>query len=128
MLILPALIPSWRFFKDVAPSPRIKARIDGSEWREVQRRDERITVQLSSKHLFFNPNWNADLFLVSLSERLIATPNQERKARFDNALRAHLGLDKATHLEWRLSLVDYHSGRIVQEVVFESADPMPAAA
>lgn len=85
-LLLPALIPSWSFFRAVAPSPRIEFRwlqpdlgpepINVGVWQEFRPRPHHLPLMAHLKGLFWNPHWNQTLFLVSCSERLIINPNQ----------------------------------------------------
>ncbi|MCD8519774.1 MAG: hypothetical protein LRY57_00355 [Alphaproteobacteria bacterium] len=76
-LLLPALIPSWRFFDTIAPSPRIEIALlpdekaEAAHWREFHPRPERRSPLTILKSLFWNPRWNESLFLVSCAERLM---------------------------------------------------------
>ena len=71
-LLLPALLPSWRFFAGVGPSPRIEYRLNQGPWQEFRPRPEIVTPRTMLKRLFWNPQWNEQLFLVTLAERLVA--------------------------------------------------------
>ncbi|MBI1275527.1 hypothetical protein GC177_06110 [bacterium] len=79
-LLLPALVPSWRFFDWIAPSPRIEIRLyerpdaAGGDWKEFRPRPERLTMGRMLGRLFWNPRWNETLFLVSCAERLMQNP------------------------------------------------------
>ena len=76
-LILPAIIPSWKFFRQIAPSPRIEvARLatraaTPEDWREFRPRPQSLTVGQMVARIFWNPHWNESLFLMSCSERLL---------------------------------------------------------
>lgn len=78
-LLLPALIPSWRFFDWIAPSPRIEYSLRespdaaGSPWQEFHPRPAHLSLNAMLKRLFWNPDWNASLYLVSCAERLNET-------------------------------------------------------
>lgn len=82
-LFLPALIPSWRFFDGVAPSPRIEfCLIEHLQtlpelWREFRPRPERLSGFDLFLRLFWNCQWNESLFLVSCAERLMMTPSAQ---------------------------------------------------
>ncbi|MGB7183884.1 MAG: hypothetical protein WBD51_18230 [Burkholderiaceae bacterium] len=75
-LLLPALIPSWRFFDWIAPSPRIEySVVDSPEtqsdiWQEFRPRPQKIALASTLGRLLFNPRWNETLFVVSCAERL----------------------------------------------------------
>ena len=79
-LLLPALIPSWRFFDRIAPSPRIEFIVlesawDTSEnWQEFRPRPAQFSIVGMAKRIVWNPRWNEQLFLVSCAERLAENP------------------------------------------------------
>ena len=72
-LLLPALFPSWRFFALIAPAPRIDIAPQGETWQPFRARPARLGAGALAARLVWNPTRNEDLYLVSLSERLIAT-------------------------------------------------------
>tara|TARA_R110002124_G_scaffold287216_1_gene471340 strand:+ start:24984 stop:25427 length:444 start_codon:yes stop_codon:yes gene_type:complete len=84
-LLLPALIPSWRFFETVEASPRIEFTLlkaeDGrsDEWQEFRPRPEYLSLSAMLKRLFWNPLWNESLFLVSCAERLMDHPTEHSR-------------------------------------------------
>ncbi|WP_136442043.1 hypothetical protein [Pacificoceanicola onchidii] len=80
-LYLPVLFPSWRFFKTVGPSPRVEYRINDSDWIECRHRPHHVGVGRMLRRMLWNPRWNEQLFLVSLSERLASDPDQAGHAR-----------------------------------------------
>jgi hypothetical protein len=79
-LLLPALIPSWRFFDAIAPSPRIEfALLQNAQetpvfWREYRPRPALVSLPDMLKRMLWNAEWNEYLFLVSCAERLINNP------------------------------------------------------
>ena len=78
-LLLPALIPSWRFFKSVEPSPRVQWRLvppGADDWVEYRPRPKSVSVYKMLRRLVWNPRWNECLFMVSLAERLMHSPTQ----------------------------------------------------
>lgn len=85
-LLLPVLIPSWRFFDVIAPSPRIEFRQLTSlaseepdkthHWQEFRPRPAQLSIFSMLKRMFWNASWNESLFLVSCAERLMANPSQ----------------------------------------------------
>ena len=120
-LLLPALIPSWRFFKTVAPSPRLEAR-RGDDWQPVPPPAMPLGVGAVLRRLVWNPEWNAHLYSVTLSERLLETGD----ARAAEALRDHV----AGRMGWppdethfRLILVYRDGGRILRDLVYQSDGP-----
>jgi len=73
-LLLPAIVPSWRFFDWIAPSPRVEFKTGDDEWTKFQLRPQSLTPLQSVKRLFWNPIWNDYLFVMSCAERLMQNP------------------------------------------------------
>lgn len=84
-LLLPALIPSWRFFDIIAPSPRIEfALLDREDdpepkWRAFRPHPAHVPVTAAIGRLFWNSRWNETLFLVTCAERLLEQPSSFRE-------------------------------------------------
>ncbi len=74
-LLLPVLFPSWRFFLEVGPSPRLEYRLACDEnWRSATHRPARLGLRETLKRLIWNPDWNESLYLLSFAERLVDDP------------------------------------------------------
>lgn len=120
-LVLPALVPSWRFFKAVAPSPRVELRIEKpsgwSDWAEARPRPTQVTPVTMAKRLFWNPAWNEALFLVSLSERAIVEDDPFPAAEIAARVGARLG---AVRFQYRLVFVERQGGTLARAVAYES--------
>ena len=74
--LLPALIPSWRFFDDVGPSPRIEYCLLPDEqaaphWQPFRPNAQRIPLTRLLLRLIWNPQRNESLYLLSSSEKLL---------------------------------------------------------
>src|SRR5262245_54705619 len=83
-LLLPALLPSWKFFDTIAPSPRIEFTLlrtpnDIPVWQEFRPRPAHLTIRTMLQRLFWNPRWNESLFLVSCAERLMQHPTDHSR-------------------------------------------------
>lgn len=115
-LLLPALIPSWRFFDAIAPSPRIEftllnsARDMSGNWQEFRPRPDRLSIFDMLKRMFWNADWNESLFLVSCAERLIANPTAHSSDEILTRIRAEcarLSVDPLAtpYLQFRLVFV-----------------------
>ena len=115
-LLLPALIPSWRFFDVVAPSPRIEFALletpqDAPErWQTFRPRPSRLSLGKMLLGLVWNPRWNESLFLVSCAERLLENPTEHSDQEIFNRIASELarGSGDATaapYLQYRLVLV-----------------------
>lgn len=82
--LLPAIIPSWRFFDRIGPAPRLEFALVTSpdeaacEWQAVNPRPARVLPWVALARLFWNPYGNEALFLVSCAERLIDHPTPQR--------------------------------------------------
>lgn len=139
-LLLPALFPSWRFFDVIAPSPRIQFALlnadqkSAEEWHEFRPRPAHLPFKQMLRRMLWNPRWNESLFLVSCSERLLENPTQHSEDEILNRIKAdlvanesHETLTTATHLQFRLLLVQRQASEITREVVFYSRmEPLPA--
>ncbi len=130
-LLLPALIPSWRFFDTIAPSPRIeytllKAAHDVPEsWQEFRPRPAHLSLGSMLKRLFWNPRWNETLFLVSCAERLME--NGAKHDAREIAKRVQTDLEQKAVLGteipyWKFRLVSVHRQgmRLQQDITFTS--------
>ncbi|WP_221364313.1 hypothetical protein [Sphingomonas jinjuensis] len=77
-LLLPAVVPSWRFFDAVTASPRIDYVLAASpggasgDWHEFDPRVPVLSARMMLRRLVWNPAWNEALYLVSLAERLMS--------------------------------------------------------
>lgn len=131
MLLLPTLIPSWRFFKTVAPSPRIEWRLirerNAGQWQEDRPRPARVGLWQMFGRLFWNAGWNEQLYLVSLSERMIVDPSEHA---LQNILRlvapslpAH---EPGDMMQVRLVFLARDGTQLVKAVAYES-DPCPVS-
>src|SRR6187402_3359239 len=91
-LLLPALIPSWRFFDTIAPSPRIEFTLLQSvqgvagDWQEFRPRPSSLAVHEMLVRMFWNPRWNETLFLVSCAERLLTAPTEHSSHEIFNRI------------------------------------------
>ncbi|SPH22644.1 hypothetical protein ASD8599_03386 [Ascidiaceihabitans donghaensis] len=138
-LLLPCLIPSWRFFQAIEPSPRVEWRIvrdlpaPTSSWVPYNPRPQTTSVFTMLRRLFWNPAWNDDLFMVSLSERLTLAPSthsiDEIRARItQQARRGAPSLSPTSQLQFRLVFISRgDASAIVTETTYVSA-PFAAVA
>ena len=76
-LLGPVLIPSWRFFDVVAPSPRLEYAIADSagaafaQWHVLPLLVANVSLRQMLWRLFYNAQRNDALFLVSCCERVL---------------------------------------------------------
>ena len=113
-LLLPALIPSWRFFDSVGPSPRLEYAFPQrpDDWREFRPRPAVLTLPGMMRRLFWNPERNESLYLTSCAERLLETPTAHSVGEIEARL-AVLG-----PVRWRLALVQRQGARLVKAVAY----------
>jgi len=131
-LLLPALLPSWRFFDFIAPSPRIQfALLDSvddvsAEWVLFRPRPASLSFAQMLGRMVWNPWWNESLFVISCAERIIECPSQHSE---DEILkRIHRELDEdivsvngvARYLQFRLVMVQRVGDALQEELVFHS--------
>lgn len=136
-LILPVLIPSWRFFKTIEPSPRVEWMLIAEngdfpkDWQPFRPKPLQVTWPEMVFRLFWNPQGNEDLFVVSCAERIAQNPTdhsiQEIQQRIQRDC-ASMQVD-LTRRSLRFRLVFVHIGKagLNQDVLFVS-DPFPATA
>ena len=128
-LLLPALVPSWRFFKSVEASPRVQWTLDpvgmSEQWREFRPRPERLSVLQMIARLFWNPRWNESLFLVSCAERLQQEPTDHSVREIRHRIWADL--NRASNLpsvpkafRFRLVFVQRKGSTLAEQVVYHS--------
>ena len=130
-LLLPVLVPSWRFFAMVGPSPRIEVAVLASEtatpqdWQEFRPRSATIPFPAMLQRLVWNPGWNEQLFLMSCAERFLG---DEWQAGLDHIL-FHIRSDlqhaphtreAAPYFQVRLIVVTRAADELVKEEVFRS--------
>ncbi|WP_162930062.1 hypothetical protein [Pseudophaeobacter sp. EL27] len=122
-LFLPTVIPSWRFFKTVAPSPRIEYRlIEGEsigDWQEDRPRPTHLGLGQVLRRMLWNPDWNEQLYLVSCSERLIEAPSQHSVDEINLRVARTLP-EGAQMLQFRLVFLSREGARLVKLVEYES--------
>ncbi len=130
-LFLPVLIPSWRFFDAVHPSPRIEFALFQADqdvpvhWEEFRPGPVRLSVTDMIRSLFWNPRRNESLFLVSCAERIMDGPAengcQEIIKRIGNDLRAK-GVNPALtpFLRFRLVFISRQGAALQRDIAFMS--------
>jgi hypothetical protein len=125
LLLLPAVVPSWRFFDVIAPSPRIEFRLlqapddAAGDWREFRPRPAHVSLRQMLGRLFWNPRWNESLFLVSCAERLLDEPTDHSSDEISR--RIAFDFPGATgFLQFRLIVLSRREGAIVRDVAYVS--------
>ena len=135
-LILPVLIPSWRFFKAIEPSPRVEWALlsdrDGTaeDWQKFRPRPLVVTPSQMLRRLFWNPAWNDALFVVSCAERISQTPTAHSINEINRRILSDLKqmpIDAAGKwIQFRLVFVHRDKTGLSQDILYLS-EPVPAA-
>lgn len=121
--LLPALIPSWRFFDTIGPAPRIEyARIANddlasAEWVVLRPLPRTLPFAAHLRSLLWNPGRNDTLYLLGCCERVLehASPHAiaEIRARIEP-------LAPAGPLVFRIVETARTGGRIESHVAYVS--------
>jgi len=133
-LILPAWVPSWRFFDEIAPSPRIEYALlenkdmTATTWHKLRPHCEHVSPIEMFRRLFWNPDFNDRLFATSCAERLMAGSetcdhsHQEIMKRIRHDLK-ETGHNSITHpyCQFRLVFI-YRAGEEINKVIAHQSE------
>lgn len=124
-LILPAIVPSWRFFDAVGDSPRIDHAVVATrdapvtDWHSHDPRIGYLSPARMVHRLFWNPAWNDGLYRVSLAERLLTSDDAATVAHSERELMRRIARDldagPDAWLRVRIRLVARDGERVVHE-------------
>lgn len=130
LLLLPALIPSWRFFEAVEASPRVQwaalADPDAvvAKWTDYRPPPMTLSLWACLCRLFWNPGRNEGLYMVTLAERLTLAPTPHSITEIFRLISAERGAATAAFLQFRLVFVHRNKTRVSdhlrQEVTYLS--------
>ncbi len=123
---MPALIPSWRFFREIAPSPRIEYRLGSGDWRRLCPRPARVSPREALLRLIWNPARNEELYLVTLSERLAEAPTPHAIQEIRRRAARLIGAKPGDMLQFRLMFRAREGDGILRYELYRS-DPAPVA-
>lgn len=124
-LLLPALLPSWRFFDTIAPSPRIEYALlqhphAAAAWQEFRPRPARLPFGQMLLRLVWNPRWNQSLYLVSCAERLMTNPTAQSEREIIERINAEFADASESWLQFRLVFVSRQGEGTRQDITFTS--------
>jgi len=132
-LLIPALIPSWNFFDIITPSPRVQFTLLGAEnetpreWHEFRPRPTHLSFLQMLGRMFWNAQWNETMFVIGCAERLMVHPTQHSEDEILHRIisdlvgnPSNMDLMDATHLQFRLLVVERHGTKRQQKVTFYS--------
>ena len=131
--LLPALIPSWRFFDYIAPSPCIEFAVIAAaddpamHWREFRPRPAHLPVAAMLRRLLWNPLWNEFLFMVSCAEKLLNEPSARRETELLTRIATAIARGEtgdqfaaSTYLRFRIVVLKREDEQISRRVGFVS--------
>ncbi len=127
-LLLPALIPSWRFFDTIAPSPRIEFSLlenmddMANHWQKFRPTPERLSIGHMLRNIFWSPRWNESLFLVSCAERLMDEPTDHSAEEIFRCIKVDLHREFKTtrYIQFRLVFLSRNGVELERHVTFTS--------
>ena len=135
LLLLPVLVPSWRFFEEIEPSPRVEWTLLPNrdtlpnKWYEFRPRALKTSPFQMLRCLFWNPEWNETLFVVSCAERIAQHPTNHSIKEINQRILADLDrMNFGTRdmlMQFRLVFVQQGQTGLTREEVFLS-HPIPA--
>ncbi len=127
-LLFPIFIPSWQFFKEIAPSPRIEFTLlttekDLAKWQEFNLRPQENPNLLKS--LFYNPRWNEALYITNCAEQLIANPTEYSSQEILKRITAELkrkqtNLETTPYLQFRLIFISRQNSDLMEDLLYSS--------
>lgn len=132
-LLLPVLIPSWRFFDEIAPSPRLEYRLLDSRseeiqaWQTFQAIPQQLSIPELLKRLLYNPTGNERLYMTSCAERLMETVTEHSEMEINKRIIHHLrrtftGKDRhCGSMQFRIRVIQRTDSQLQEEIVFISA-------
>lgn len=127
-LLLPALLPSWRFFDWIAPSPRIEVALTHrddlaqADWQPLDKRPSRLSAARTLGSLLYNARCNDTLYLVSCAERIAQSGDTHAIEQI--FLRVQHDLPPQTDggfVSFRLVFVQRSGNELLRTVIYESA-------
>jgi hypothetical protein len=124
-LLLPALIPSWRFFDTIGPSPRIEYALlheaqAVAEWQEFRPRPARLSFGQMLLRLIWNPRWNQSLYLLGCAERLMAQPTAQSAREIIECIKAENADASAAWLQFRVVFVSRQGEGTREDITYVS--------
>ncbi|MDH5666151.1 MAG: hypothetical protein OEY10_07640 [Nitrosopumilus sp.] len=131
-LLIPAIVPSWRFFDYISASPRVYyVLLDEqykplSDWTLFRPHPVRLGFLQMLQRMVWNPYWNESLFVVSCAERLLDYPTQHSEKQIIKRIIYDLcsirdaakSTASASHVQFRIDLVQRVNGELRQTVAY----------
>lgn len=131
--LLPALLPGWRFFDEIGPSPRVDyallpsvSALADADWQPFRPAPLRLGLCALLWRLLWNPERNETLYVLRCAERVLegdsGFPLHELQRRIDAAARAGQLYPRTTAppalLVFRVRGVWREGASLVEQVAF----------
>lgn len=128
VLLLPALMPSWRFFESIAPSPRIEYCLTNQDdskneaWVRFDPRPEHVGFLQGLRRLAYNPAWADYLYASSCAERLIINPTMHSEHMIIRRLKSAVSVEtiEQNYLQFRLVFISHEDNEIKETILYYS--------
>ncbi|NQY79075.1 MAG: hypothetical protein HRT47_02065 [Candidatus Caenarcaniphilales bacterium] len=129
-LLLPILLPSWQFFKEIAPSPRIEFRLLSSpneniNWQEFRPRPRKISLLSNILRFFYNAEWNETMYMINCAESLIIEPSQHADTEIKMRIKKYLITSGSSlenkFLEFRIIFINRKASDLETHILYESS-------
>ncbi len=129
-LLLPILLPSWQFFKEIAPSPRIEFRLlntpdDNVSWQEFRPRPQKISLLSNILRFFYNAEWNETMYMVNCAESLVIEPSEHADSEIKNRIKKYLAISgfslDSKFLEFRVIFINRKDYELETHILYESS-------
>lgn len=129
-LLLPILQPSWQFFKEIAPSPRIEFRLlehasENLSWTEFRPRPEKLPVLSHFYRFFYNAEWNESMYMTNCAESLIVEATEHADTEIKNRLTRYLLKEgyklENKFFEFRIVFIYRKESALAAEVLYQSS-------
>ena len=129
--LLPALIPSWRFFDTIGRSPRLEYRWLSSaasplsQWQPFRPRPAALSAAQQLLRLVWNPAWNETLYVMRCAERVLEGDVGFPLLELERRMRGELSLDAempvlAVMFEMQILAASAEGPRVSYQAVYRS--------
>jgi len=132
-LLVPALIPSWKFFDIITESPRVEFFVMGADgkanldWQEFRPRPQHLSISQMIKRLFWNAHWNESMFIIGCAERLLVSPTKHSEDEILKRIISDLeqpdsivDWQTSSHLQFRVITIAPQGSELKSEIQYYS--------
>lgn len=120
-------MPSWQFFNEVAPSPRIEFAVldtkdqEISQWQDLVSRKQEYKISDFFKSIFFNPEWNQKLYLINCAEKIVISQSKHAVKEIFKAILEKLKLEGDKFVCFRLVFISKKSEGFREDILYQSS-------